>query len=86
MLSGVILVSWSARMAGLCIPRYCFAMSMFVAPCMFQLIIFAVPDSVFPGMFSVVVGIIILLEVSYICLNGGASARVLVLCRLISVR
>ena len=80
------LVSCRASIAGLCLPRYCLAVSMLIAPCMFQLIIFAVPDSVFPGMFSVVVGIIILLEVSYICLNGGASARVLVLCRLISVR
>ena len=86
MLSEVILISWSARMAGLCNPKYCFAMSMFIAPCMFQLVIFAVPDSFFPGMVSVVVGSINLMEVSYICLNRGAPARVLVLCRLISVR
>ena len=52
MLSGVILVSWSARMAGLCNPKYCFAMSMFIAPCMFQLVILEVPVSFFPGLTS----------------------------------
>ena len=50
MLSGDSLVSCRASIAGLCLPRYCLAVSMLIAPCTFQLVILEVPVSFFPDL------------------------------------
>ena len=46
------LVSCRASLAGLCLPRYCLAVSMLIASCIFQLVILEVPVSFFPGLVS----------------------------------
>ena len=86
MFSGVILVSCNASIAGLCISRHCFAVSMFVAPCMFQLIIFELSCSFLPCSISVADGNISLFVVSNICLNSEVPAMVFCLCKGASVR